>query len=318
MKKSLFVAATACLLGLLVAHPLPFGGERSSTSVHEPALFPQPPVPPRELARETDMSLQFELERLVRRSKLWPAVEEGRLALVLLVLSDPQQPRLAELNGHRMMYAASLPKIAILFGAAMAVQDGSLELDRALRADMVDMIRYSCNECATRVLERVGREELIALLQAPDYRFYDAQDGGGLWVGKDYAPTPAYHRDPVFQISHGATAFQVARFYYMLETGTLAGPESTRLMHEALSRPGIRHKFVKGLGAIPGLKMFRKSGTWRQYHSDSALVHYRGQSYIVVGLTEDENGGQWLDELALPLHELALKQLPGSRRVAGL
>jgi beta-lactamase class A len=285
--------------------------------VPETAPLPPPPMPL--LTEDTDGELQEALADMVRAQGLWPAVEQGRLALAMVIVTDPLRPRLAELNGHKMMYAASLPKIAILFGAAVAVQEGRLPLDAALRKDMVDMIRYSCNDCATRVLERVGREELIALLQAPDYRFYDPEDGGGLWVGKDYAPRPAYHRDPVYQLSHGANAYQVARFYYMLATDTLVGPESTRLMRNALSRPGIRHKFVQSLGAIPGLQMLRKSGTWREFHSDSALVRYRGESYIIVGLAQDENGGKWLTSLARPMHELAMAQARQARhRIASL
>lgn len=311
MRKTLTALLFAAVLAVLVVHPRPV--------VYEPEreLLPAPPPAPI-LTSDPDHQLQRDLEGLVRARNLWPAVEAGKLALLLVVVSDPERPRLAELNGHRMMYAASLPKIAILFGAAVAVQEGRLRLDARLRADMVNMIRYSCNDCATRVLERVGRKSLLDLLQAPEYGFYDPENGGGLWVGKDYAPTPAYHRDPVFQISHGATAFQVARFYYMLETGTLVGPESTALMHDALSRPGIRHKFVQSLGAIPGLEMMRKSGTWREYHSDSALVRYRGQSYIIVGLTQDENGGRWLASLARPIHDLAMTHARNARRLANL
>lgn len=295
------------VLAMLVVSPQPI--PRSSERA---AMVPQV------LTKEIDARLQKDLEHLVRRERLWPAVEEGKLALLLAVVSDPEQPRLAELNGHKMMYAASLPKIAILLGGAVAVQQQHLKLDRKLRADMVNMIRYSCNDCATRVLERVGREFLIELLQAPEYRFYDPDDGGGLWVGKDYAPRPAYHRDPVNNLSHGATAFQVARFYYMLATGTLVDRKSTSLMWEALSKPGISHKFVRSLGAIPGLEMLRKSGTWREYHSDSALVRYHGETYIIVGLTRDKDGGKWLAQLARPIHELAMNQAGDRRYVADL
>ena len=41
----------------------------------------------------------------------------------------------------------------------------------------------------------------------------------GLWVGKPYGKAAAYRRDPVAHLSHGATAFQVARFYFMLDRG---------------------------------------------------------------------------------------------------
>ncbi len=54
------------------------------------------------------------------------------------------------------------------------------------------MIRYSSNTSATRVLEWVGRDELLALLQSPGLRLYDPRHNGGLWVGKDYASTNAF------------------------------------------------------------------------------------------------------------------------------
>lgn len=139
-----------------------------------------------------------------------------------------------------------------------------------------------------------------------------------LWVGKDYAPTEAYHRDPLIGLSRGATAIRVARFYYRLHTGTLVGPEYTRLMLEALSRPGISHKFVKGLKNIPGIAMLRKPGTWKTFHADSALVHYKDQTYIIVGLANHENGDRWLSQLASPLNDLVRAEGRNTRRLAQL
>ena len=263
---------------------------------------------PELLTDQRDAQLQAEMETVVRRQGLWNAVQRGELSLLLAIVTDPEKPRLAELNGHEMMYAASLPKIAILLGAAVAIEEGRLKLDEPLKEEIVNMIRYSCNPCATRVLELVGREELIELLESPEYDFYDPEGEGGLWVGKDYSPSPAYHRDPVKNLSHGATAFQVARFYYRLNAGTLVSPAYTDLMMEALSSPGIDHKFVKGLRGVKGLDIRRKSGTWRDYHADSALIHYRDQTYIIVGLTHNRNGGQWLTQLAGPLNELVRTQ----------
>ncbi len=77
-------------------------------------------------------------------------------------------------------------------------------------------------------------------------------------------------------------------------------------MLEALSNPGLSHKFVKGLKAYPGLEIFRKSGTWRAYHADSALVRGEGLAYIIVALTHNPKGSVWLEQLAAPLHELAV------------
>ena len=191
--------------------------------------------------------------------------------------------------------------------AFVQIEEGKLELDDKLEADLTKMIRNSSNPAATRVLDLVGRDELIATLQDPRFLLYDRRYNGGLWVGKAYARAGAYQRDPLHQISHGVTAIQAARFYYLLTTGRLVGPELTVKMKETLSRPAIRHKFVLGLKDHPEARLYRKSGTWKHFHADSALVEYDDHAYIMIGLAEDSRGGQWLAQLAAPLQELVLK-----------
>lgn len=260
----------------------------------------------RTLNESGDLQLQLGLEEVVESLNLTKAIEAKQLALVLVIVTDPDKPRLAELNGRNMIYAASLPKIAILLGAAVAIDEGRLELNYRLQTELNNMIRHSCNQCATRVLELVGRQELIEILQSPEYQFYDHTKNGGLWVGKDYGPGSAYQRDPVSGLSHGATAFQAARFYYMLQKGTLVSPQQTEMMLDVLSNSAIKHKFVKGLAAYPDLEIYRKSGTWKTYHADSALVRTDGLAYIMIALANNENGAAWLKQLAAPLHELAV------------
>ena len=210
------------------------------------------------------------------------------------------------LNGDRMMYAASLPKIAILLGAMVEAELGRLPLNDKTVGAMTNMIRFSSNVDATRVLHWVGEERLIDILQSPRFRFYDAAGRGGLWVGKAYGKSPAYRRDPVAQLSHGATAYQVARFYTLLANDTLLSHPLNALMKETLSKPGIRHKFVKGLEGKPGARIFRKSGTWQDYHADSALVEIGRHRYVLVGIAQHRDGGKWLVRLAAPLHDLVV------------
>ncbi len=260
-------------------------------------------------------SLQRDLEQVLDELKLSAAVRRGRLAVALAELDGTRAVELAMVNGNEMIYAASLPKIAILYGAAVSLDQGRFELDDALRRDMIDMIRRSCNDCATRVLAKVGRRWLIDLLQADPWRFYDPQHGGGLWVGKDYARSRAYRRDPVHGLSHGATAWQVARWYYLLINGQLASEENTALMLEALSNPALNHKLVKGLKTRDTEEIYRKSGTWKDFHSDSVMVVAGGTRYILVVLARDQRGARWLEELAPRLHDLAVSHTP--RVVAG-
>jgi beta-lactamase class A len=259
------------------------------------------------LLRESyDPALQAQLQQLIGKRGLQDAVDQQRLSVTLVDLCDQGKPRVASINGDVMEYAASLPKIAILLSAFVQIEQGILELNDELEADLTAMIRHSSNPAATRVLDLVGREEVLNILQSPKFKFYDERYDGGLWVGKAYSVKGAYHRDPLNSISHGATTMQVARFYYLLDSNSLVSPELTLKMKQILSEPAINHKFVKGLNARPGLTIYRKSGTWRNFHADSALVESGECKYIIVALAQDPNGGQWLEDLASPLHDLVV------------
>ena len=158
------------------------------------------------------------------------------------------------------------------------------------------------------MMQRVGKPFIADVLQRPRYRLYDPKRGGGLWAGKDYAQAGLWRRDPMRNLSHAATAMQVARFYYLLETGNLVSPEASRKMKEILGAPGIDHKFVAGLGAVaPDARIYRKSGTWAQWHSDSAIVEHGGRKYIAVALAESSQGGLWMRELIVALDRLILE-----------
>ena len=264
---------------------------------------------PADLWSSADAQLQQGLNDLVTAHGLDGAARDGRLAVALADVTDPAAPRVAAINGDRMMYAASLPKIAILLGAMDRSQHG-VEPDASMRQDIEQMIRYSSNSAATRVLEWVGRDELLALLQSPRLRLYDPAHNGGLWVGKDYGGRPAYRRDPLHNLSHGATAMQVARLFQLLESGNLLDAEHSARMKAVLADPGIHHKFVKGLESRPEARVYRKSGTWQQFHADGALVETSGRKLVLVGLADDPRGGDWLAEIAAPLHDLALAMPP--------
>jgi beta-lactamase class A len=253
-----------------------------------------------------DVLLQQGLEKLVKKQGLWKHVKKKNLSLVVVDITNLNNPKLAEINGNKMFYAASLPKIAILLAAFVEIELGNLQESDELYTHMLRMIRYSDNKSANLVLSIVGGERIIEILQYPDFALYDPEHNGGLWLGKAYAEGAAYHRDPLHNLSHGATAIQAARFYYLLETHRLLNSELSKKMKAILSKPGIQHKFVKGLNSIPGIRIYRKSGSWKNYHADSALVEYGKYKYIVIGLSDSASGGRWLEQLALPVHELVL------------
>jgi beta-lactamase class A len=247
--------------------------------------------------------MQKMLEQRIASLHLTRATRDKRLAVALVDITDPSAPAMAQVNGDEMMYAASLPKIAILLAAFERIAEGKLPLDDNLRKTMTSMIRHSSNRAATEMIRKVGGDYINKVLTSPKYKLYDPNHNGGLWVGKEYAGGRAFHRDPLHHLSHGATAIQTARYYYLMETGQLVSPKHSYEMKNILSKPGISHKFVKGLEAnhYRDLQMYRKSGTWRSYHADSALIEHDGRRYIAVALAHDPKGGEWMKKL---IHEM--------------
>jgi len=267
---------------------------------------PQPFLP-----ESCDPRLQKGLENCLASLRLNEAVRTRNLSVVLVDITDPDCPRLAFANPNHMMYAASLPKIAILLGAFERIGRGEMELDAPTLEKLKQMIRRSSNSAATEMLNRVGQDFILEVLQSPRYRLYDPKTDGGLWVGKEYSKSSALRRDPLHHLSHGATALQVARFYYLLETGQLVSPEHSRTMKAILGNPEINHKFVQGLKTLhPDSTIYRKSGTWQDFHSDSALVEHEGHRYIAVALSQSPDGGRWLSELIVAMDNLICR--PGS------
>lgn len=257
----------------------------------------------RELWGSMDSGLQEELDEILAELGL---LNEPGLTLALVDLRDPTDPRVATKNADEMRYAASLPKIAILAAAMTEVEAGNMVLDDATKESLTRMIRKSSNRDATAMLNAVGKDRTIEVMQ--ETGLYNPEVGGGLWVGKEYASGTAYQRSPIGNFSHGATAMQAANFFYLMETGNLVNCELTAEMKTMLGDPGIKHKFVAGLAEFPDVEIYRKSGSWRDYHADAAMVEADGVTYIIAALAQNASGGSWLKELIKPIHQFMVSE----------
>ncbi len=243
--------------------------------------------------------LQSDLIREVGSHPRWNnLVKNGKMAVGVVDLRNLNQIRYASLNGEEMMYAASLPKIAILLAAMDALEKGELNDNVDIWKDMRLMIANSNNQASTRMIDRLGYEKIESVLSSPQYGLYDENHGGGLWVGKRYAASGLRHPDPIKGLSHAATADQVCRFYYLLAHGKLVSRDRSIQMLKIMSTPHLHHKFVNYLQNTTSLaSIYRKSGTWQNFHSDSVLVWSPKRKYILVSLVQDNSGEQILREL---------------------
>ncbi|WP_148782066.1 serine hydrolase [Aquimarina intermedia] len=256
-----------------------------------------------------DDNLQYLLEAEVLNNKKWKRlVDSKKMSIGIVDLSDADHIRYAGLNDNNMMYAASLPKIAILLAAMDALEKGELEETPEITKDLRLMISKSNNQASTRMIDRLGYEKIEAVLRGPKHKFYDEEVGGGLWVGKRYAAGGRRHPEPLKGLSHAATTRQVCSFYYQLAMGNLISTERSEQMLDIMKDPALHHKFVNTLDRIaPKADLFRKSGSWRNYHSDSILVWGPNRKYILVALLEDSLGEQIIRSLVVPLEKVLKK-----------
>ena len=253
--------------------------------------------------------LQNELEIEINKNPKWKNLVSRKMMSVGIVdLTNLNDIHYAGVNDTYMMYAASLPKIAVLLAAMDAIDKGELEDTKEIQKDMRLMISKSNNQATTRMIDRVGYDKIEQVLRMPKHKLYDEEVGGGLWVGKRYAAGGNRNPDPMKGLSHAATTRQVCSFYYQLAMGNLVSEERSAEMLAIMEDPALHHKFVNTLDRIaPKARIFRKSGSWKSYHSDSVLVWGPDRKYIMVALVDNSAGEQIIRNLVIPL-EKAMKK----------
>ncbi|WP_124979161.1 serine hydrolase [Nonlabens xiamenensis] len=268
-------------------------------------------LPHAEVVNYQDAGLQLALQDQINANPHWNRlIRQKRMSISLVDMSEVGATKYANINGDHMMYAASMPKIAVLYAAMDAIEEGDLRLTKEIEKDMWLMISKSNNAASTRMIDRVGFQRIEDLMCNPENPFYDKNGIGGLWVGKRYAAGGKRNPEPIRGLSHAATTDAVAKFYYQLATGQLINEKRSKQMLRYMKNPGLHHKFVNTLDKIaPNATLFRKSGSWKNWHCDSIMVwdEKRGKNYILVAMVEDPDGENIIRNLVKPA-ELALDQ----------
>ncbi len=282
------------------------GAEEATEPVEDLPVAEVVDLPLPQLRDLHDAKLADQLNDKLNTNPKWRnLLRQNRMAVGVVDLSASEGARFATLNGRHMMYAASLPKIAVLAAAHDAIERGDLQETTEVKKDMRLMIAKSNNAATTRMIDRVGFENIERTMTDPDLKLYDPEFGGGLWVGKRYAAGGRRYPDPIKGISHAATAEQICRYFYLLANDALISPEASDKMRDYLVDPELHHKFVSVLDRVaPQAKVYRKSGSWSTFHADVAMVHGPERNYIITALVDDPDGEQICRNLAKVLDEL--------------
>ena len=272
--------------------------ENATVEIAEHFVVEETPVR-RPLRQLEDETFKAELKRRILANPTWAKLYRSKkLSVGLVDMSNEDQPRYASLNGRHMMYAASLPKIAVLAAAHDAIERGELKETAEIKRDMRLMIAKSNNAATTRMIDRVSFEGIERTMKDPEHKLYDREFGGGLWVGKRYAAGGRRYPDPMKGISHAATTEQICRYFWLLANGELVSRESSEKMMTYLVDPELHHKFVNTLDRVaPNATVYRKSGSWSVYHADCAMVQGPNRNYIMTALVEDPAGEQIIRQL---------------------
>lgn len=249
----------------------------------------------------TDAALQAQLERIDGALRAQFGLASAQAAVGVL---DLNTLRLAMIHPDREAYAASLPKIGILLAYFQLHPEAATNLTAEIRQELGLMVKASNNEIAAKYSRELGLKPIQSVLNA--YHFYDANRGGGLWLGKHYGRSEERHGSPVGDHSHAATVRQLLRYFLLLEQGKLVSPDASKTMREIFAAPAIPHdenKFVKAL-AGHDVQILRKWGSWENWFHDAAIVAGGGRHYIIVALTNHPRGDEYLMALAEAVDEV--------------
>ncbi len=286
---------------------------------HDPGLVPSP-------------SLQACVVGAVHRLGLDARVRAGDLGVALADLTrTPEAPAFAGLHATRMVYGASVPKIATLAAAFQLRHD--LRAGRAVPAPVAPRVRAifggsstdaahadftptfrealrlsiyrSDNRAATVALETLGHAYVAAFLWHAG--FYDPREGGGLWVGLGFGRgTACWRPDPLQGLVHAATPLALVRFYALLGQDRLVDADASREIRALMGDSAFFNRFRQAvLARYPTARVYRKTGTVFPWRHDSALVERPGARYAVAGLCRGDDCARVLVDLGGALDDCA-------------
>ena len=87
--------------------------------------------------------------------------------------------------------------------------------------------------------------------------------------------------------------------------GKLVSRKRSEEMLSYMDNPELNHKFINTLRKVaPEAQFYRKSGTWKTFHSDSVLVWGPDRRYILVALLDDADGERILRDLVLTIDNM--------------
>lgn len=232
------------------------------------------------------------------------------------------RPALAAVHGDDRIYPASVVKFVYLMAAYAWQERGLLTIDPALDSELSGMIRQSSNQDTRKVFAKLTRTEPGPELPPGEYAsFRDKRLAVKRWlqelgIADLHAVNPTYDGDgdlfgrdaqflrdrsvegglPAksggFVNRQAMTASGTARLLALLATDRALTPADSatvraRMRRDVREQPHLAHRIAGGAGALPGVEVYAKSGTWGPIYADAGIVrHESGRQFVLAVFTE--------------------------------
>ena len=81
-------------------------------------------------------------------------------------------------------------------------------------------------------------------------------------------------------------------------------------MREIFVSPDVPHDDIKFVKALKGrdVQIRRKWGSWEDWLHDTAVITGPNRCYILVGLTQHPRGDEYLENLAVAVDDLMIRE----------
>lgn len=241
-------------------------------------------------------------------------LQESNLAITLIDLRDPLQPRQANFRGSEPIYPASVVKLFYLTMAHHLLEGGKLKETEELRRALKDMIVDSSNDATSFVLDNITGTTSGPELQGSELkkwaekrnavnRYFSSLGYQGINVNQKTFCEGPYGREQLFRGQKGEnrnklTTDATARLLAEIATSRAVTPQRSAAMMELLKRDysgksndadDQAHGFTS-IALSPGARLWSKAGWTSTTRHDAAYIELPGGArFVLVTFTTDHS-----------------------------
>jgi hypothetical protein len=241
-------------------------------------------------------------------------LQESNLAITLIDLRNPQQPRQASFRGSEPIYPASVVKLFYLTMAHHLLEGGKLKETEELRRALKDMIVDSSNDATSFVLDNITGTTSGPELQGSELkkwaekrnavnRYFSSLGYQGINVNQKTFCEGPYGREQLFRGQKGEnrnklTTDATARLLAEIATSRAVTPQRSAAMMELLKRDysgksndadDQAHGFTS-IALSPGARLWSKAGWTSTTRHDAAYIELPGGArFVLVTFTTDHS-----------------------------